>query len=808
MLLERLALLVDTGGACTDAVLPATSASVTVLLGHAIHYNVVTPNEVKETVPRDESTIPCYLLPRIQHMPPGFGERLELYVMTTSRLYRRGGVIANFLAMNLYGKRVPAPAPPGGAARFNPNAAAAAVVALSSLLFVDDIRNGFFKQAFLPERWPSRTVPRYPGIVRILADRSATLPPLPQWTGVMSPTGWDNAINRMATKYHANIQVHARAQLPERVADYLRIALMDAGTPRDVYIEMTLKRPRPLAICNDDFVMAMDLRRAMGVEDSDAFWYPPLKPEWSPDIFALHMFLTRHGAKDRAYLPVIRRGRKYCYVDAKIAGAMLSSIHRSFNAVVAMGADGIAKKKRSREEKAGTTGGAKKKCARKENGAADTSTAVPDPPDADDPSSTSVCLGDMLGLTPLEFNRRNVQMREEVRRRLRALANRPKTTRKHRLRLKRRAARLGMGIMPKRARVDSMETDGIGLRLCLKTPIDMTRYTKQLPTAEEVRAAAAAVAATKKRKRKHERSAPVTAVRALRPDASATPEFPPIVIGVDEGRKKPFVAAVSLHGWQKPRTVVFTRSSYYADMGYWRHQAWSQQRAARPEVAAALLALSVAGGLKNCSPALWEATLAVERTLDAVLDAEYVESPDYALWRMRLFRKKKRSLDRAASGLLLGAVKGQPIERPLVVGIGDVKMASTGRGEMAAPTTALAQAFKRAVARVLATNRIVIVVSIWEFRTTMCCCGCGEVTRPPRVAWRDKAGVQVTGEEGELMTRKSRRLRLCTSCKTEGKLRDRDVQAARNMLWLTQHEYYGAPRPCYMCRGGQEQVLR
>ena len=30
--------------------------------------------------------------------------------------------------------------------------------------------------------------------------------------------------------------------------------------------------------------------------------------------------------------------------------------------------------------------------------------------------------------------------------------------------------------------------------------------------------------------------------------------------------------------------------------------------------------------------------------------------------------------------------------------------------------------------------------------------------------------------------------------------RDRDVQAARNILWALVHQYYGAPRPQYLCR--------
>ncbi len=72
----------------------------------------------------------------------------------------------------------------------------------------------------------------------------------------------------------------------------------------------------------------------------------------------------------------------------------------------------------------------------------------------------------------------------------------------------------------------------------------------------------------------------------------------------------------------------------------------------------------------------------------------------------------------------------------------------------------------------------------------MCCCACGAVTVAPTI--RDPK----TGRE-----RPSRRLRLCTSCNnTADKLRDRDVQAARNILWLTIYKYYGLERPEYLCR--------
>ena len=150
--------------------------------------------------------------------------------------------------------------------------------------------------------------------------------------------------------------------------------------------------------------------------------------------------------------------------------------------------------------------------------------------------------------------------------------------------------------------------------------------------------------------------------------------------------------------------------------------------------------LSESGGLKNCDPSCWDEYLQIEG--------------------------KRLSTD-----------------RPLVIGVGAAGFSANGRGgELPAPTSELSKAFVRAIKRVRATGRHVVTLSPDEFRTTMCCCACGAVTRPPVVRrWRrDRETREMIAEDGP-----SRRLRCCTSCEITGKLRDRDVQGARNILWLT-----------------------
>ena len=142
---------------------------------------------------------------------------------------------------------------------------------------------------------------------------------------------------------------------------------------------------------------------------------------------------------------------------------------------------------------------------------------------------------------------------------------------------------------------------------------------------------------------------------------------------------------------------------------------------------------------------------------------------------MAMFCYKHSSLDRAALRLVSRGTEDVPLQRPLVVGVGAGGFASSGRGELAAPTSKVAQALTRALQRERMRGRAVHQLSIDEFRTTKCCCACGEVT--DKVWRRDRNGVVMENAKGWRMA--SRRLRSCTSCSPAGKQRDRDVQGAR-----------------------------
>ena len=301
--------------------------------------------------------------------------------------------------------------------------------------------------------------------------------------------------------------------------------------------------------------------------------------------------------------------------------------------------------------------------------------------------------------------------------------------------------------------VSSAETDGVGLRLCLKVPIAMSGFTMPFLTPERADELEQQKKATgrkgKKQRGKLKRTQPGP------PEARPTGEVnPPIFGAADLGRAKPFMAAVSRCATKKPVSVGFTRRRYYWEMRHKPRQRWEVQRMAEhADVAAAVQVLSVTGGMHNCDPAQWMAYLNAEAMYRDLLNDEFVKNKERATWRMVMFCYKRSSLDRAAERMIKVATRGEPTSRPLVFAVGAAGFASTGRGELASPTAEVTRALERALKRVEKSGRSVMRMSVDEFRTTMCCCGCGMKTTAPMI--RDPK----TGE-----MRRSRRLRSCSTC--------------------------------------------
>lgn len=220
---------------------------------------------------------------------------------------------------------------------------------------------------------------------------------------------------------------------------------------------------------------------------------------------------------------------------------------------------------------------------------------------------------------------------------------------------------------------------------------------------------------------------------------------------------------------KKPISVIFTKRQYYHEMKHRIRMKWEKKRVENNNLKPLLTSLSNNTGFINYVSIIAENYKKMEN--------EYLIDKERALWKMRLYRLKKRSLDRAAQRIFDVAKK-----ESIIIGIGNASFAATAKGEVAGPTIAYYRALLKAKYRY--PNHVKII-SIWEYNTTKKCCCCGHTTD------------QGTRKDGA----SSNRLRLCNNCSTESnvKLRDRDVQAARNILWLLQHKIAGSLRPWYLC---------
>lgn len=260
---------------------------------------------------------------------------------------------------------------------------------------------------------------------------------------------------------------------------------------------------------------------------------------------------------------------------------------------------------------------------------------------------------------------------------------------------------------------------------------------------------------------------------------------------MDTGRAKLFGAAVARSAIDKPESQAFTRRRYYHEIKHRIRTRWEAQRMANNKDARdAITTLSETGGMHNCDPESWRRYLLASKQHFETLRREFLEPIDRALWRMRAFRLKWSSIDRSVGRLLKSATDGVSKSRPLVIGVGAAGFAPTGKGELAVPTSELIKALRRAISRVRRTGRKVVVVTPDERYTTMKCCACGAIT--------DNVIRGIDDRE-----KRSRRLRRCTSCDHAGKLRDRDVQASRNILWLLMAKYYGLERPDRLSQGDE-----
>jgi hypothetical protein len=159
---------------------------------------------------------------------------------------------------------------------------------------------------------------------------------------------------------------------------------------------------------------------------------------------------------------------------------------------------------------------------------------------------------------------------------------------------------------------------------------------------------------------------------------------------------------------------------------------------------------------------------------------------EYALWKMRLFRRRESVLYQRFKKMIgprTTEVNGSKVKVCILIGYGHAKLGTSGKGEEPVPTARNAILLKKYLK---ALNIPSDVVSVWEYLTSQMCHACHQRMHNIKM-------------DGRII----RGLKLCksTTCCQEHNpaFRNRDGNAARNILFCLMAMVNGQPRPSYLC---------
>ena len=270
--------------------------------------------------------------------------------------------------------------------------------------------------------------------------------------------------------------------------------------------------------------------------------------------------------------------------------------------------------------------------------------------------------------------------------------------------------------------VSSVETDGYGVSITIKTPHTERAGTKL--TKEENGA------------RHMER---LCAVYKSRDDVQLTSSDPGRVCLATTARTTKTPAEADLPSPRmdaerrgkvaRPAHGVYSRQAWKKDIKDRATKEWEATRRLRPTVKAAMDALSASGGKRNSSLERWQAYLNAAVEHWSTLCGEFLECDDRCAMKMSLFKLRRRALDRFASSVVAPTredkCKGKGV-RPLIVLYGSATMKCHGRGsnDTPVPVKGVYDAILRAFRR---HRREGGVLKTWEHRTTLTCHRCGTV---------------------------------------------------------------------------------
>ena len=390
------------------------------------------------------------------------------------------------------------------------------------------------------------------------------------------------------------------------------------------------------------------------------------------------------------------------------------------------------------------------------------------------------------------------------------------------------------------SRVTSIETDGVGLSIVIDTEKSMPEYRSM----EEHRPL------TEKEKREYAQAKRKEEIERICKLADA------IEKGLDPGRVNLYTTAQEKEnmipasgrrrGEQRLSTDHVGKDTNNADNVYERRfysrerhldvtgqkrmTAWRDERTRDPLVSEALKDLSLSGGAHCYNADRWTTYLMALHKHRATLWQEFQESEERCKKRMVAHRLGQRALARAADNLVMdGVLQKRPVIIAYGTGFGG---ACGGRGEASVPVKAMYKALMAAFRRHRIRGG---VIDVWEHLTTCKCYKCEQRMATRRIPWNEKdvekaekkarTKVEVSlaeaaraREAGQMVCdpppllppdppyehrlKVDRDFRICEQCsQTEQtrKLRNRDFNAAINILKLLQCELRGENRPEYLC---------
>lgn len=666
-----------------------------VLLKDALDKKLITEKQYEESLPIRRSVLKCYLYSVIKDEKKR--EIIEKYVLYYSQLYIRGTYIANLLVNSLIGNiNIEKKIDKIELSEINDS---------SKELFNLIENNNVFKQIFLPERWPTKTIDLNNYIEYVMNQYGEILNHLllSDYNRLLPNTGWDNAINMMYIKYRANIENHITLHLFNNCCEYLK--QITETEDKKLVLKVFSKKQFPCIISNDDYEYIMNLRSYFGDNNRG---YINKTIEYNIKFLDLHFKIIKTGCVKSIYLPIASFGRKYAYLDTKISQNLF--------------------KDRKNE------------------------------------------LVDILGIDKSSFKTRNKIKRNNFRKHKKCSKNKRKN---------------GVSGISKYSQITTIETDGIGLSINLSTKYKENKELYEYPKKEDY-------------KYKNDLKDPV-------------------YVGIDFGRAKIFTASIKKSRDEPLEKVVFTRGKYYYEIKHKiRKKETENHLIENPEIQNIINQLSLNNGKKNIENYITNISI-----YSVELKKEYIHSKYYALWKMRLFRLRKKSKDLAVREIIKKADG-----RPLVIGIGDAGFPSSGKNEQSVPTTSMIRSF---VKQKFIYHQPIKLICIDEFNTTKRCSSCGMENVPKTVSslqrrnifckscfsfrremvdFQNHSSMEFHCHNTECQSdpivikrfTKSTRVKQCNSSICQGKCRDRDIVASRNILQCVINIAHEIERPHYLCR--------